>query len=712
MLKIKVIKRDGAIVEFDKTKVTKAIFNAVYNVMPDNSLARDIADCISESVFNSIKISCLEDKEITVEKIQDIVIEEIKNLHMYDVAEHYKAYREERTKTREKKSNIMKAIVKIGEETDKENANVGNNFSAKLLQIASTGNKWASLSTMPKEFARAHELGYIHIHDCDSYNLTVNCSQVGTRKVLESGFNTGYGTLNEPKTIEVAAELSCILLQSVQNDQFGGVSHVNFDNDLSKYVGLTREKIRKDLMDFYSSMTEDNNFDTDKFNIEVEKRLRVSVSQAMQAFTHNCNSLHARAGSQVPFSSVNIGIPENEDAALLCEIFLKEYNKGMGKQEQMIFPNITFRIKKGINFYPNDPYRYLTDLAIKVSARRMNPTFRLIDNPLDLPYFERGILPAQMGCRTNVMSNINGEDGPEGRGNIAPVSINLVRLGIEAKGNWDKFFSSLEKIMDLCDRQLSHRYDILKKLKCKDLPFLAGQKIIKGSENLDDNDSIEPILKQGTWGIGFIGVAETLIAMMGVHHGESEEALKKAHDIIDFMEKKVNEYQDKRQLNYSLYATPAEGLSGRFTAIDLAKYGYIENVTSNGFYTNSFHVPVYHNISAVSKANIEAPFHKQCTGGMISYFEIDGGDIDTRAAYIDRHLKHCVENTDIIYVAYNFRIKYCKDCGENMLIEMQKCPKCGSRRTQGISRVTGYMSLDERFGPGKLAEREARIIHK
>ena len=266
--------------------------------------------------------------------------------------------------------------------------------------------------------------------------------------------------------------------------------------------------------------------------------------------------------------------------------------------------------------------------------------------------------------------------------------------------------------MNLCDEQLMYRYDVLKKLKVKDLPFVAGEGLLMGSEGLDSNDSIEPILKHGTWAIGFIGLAETLIAMMGKHHGESEEALAKAHEIIDFMENKINEFKEARHLNYSLYATPAEGLSGRFTAIDKKKYGEIEKVTDMGFYTNSFHVPVYYNISATKKADIEAPFHQQCTGGMISYFEIDGGDIETRANYIERHIDYCVNNTDIVYVAYNFRINYCNDCGENMMLDMTKCPACGSTKTQGVSRVTGYMSLDERFTPGKVAERAARVIHK
>ena len=420
--------------------------------------------------------------------------------------------------------------------------------------------------------------------------------------------------------------------------------------------------------------------------------------------------------SQVPFSSVNIGIPRSEDAAKVCQAFLEEYEKGLGKGEQPIFPNIIFRLKKGVNVYKEDPYYYLTKIAIRVASKRMNPTFRLLDCSLSLPFYERGIVAATLGCRTATLANINAKDksqeGPSGRGNIAPVSINLVRLGIEAKGDWNKFFKSLGVIMDMCKRQLMHRYDTLKKLKVRDLPFVAGQGLMVGSEGLSPDDSIEPILKHGTYAIGFIGVAETLVAMMGVHHGESEEAYKKAKEIVNFMYDKVNKYKEELHLNFSLYATPAEGLSGRFVKIDKKKYGVIERVTDRGFYSNSFHVPVDYNISAIRKADIEAPFHSLCTGGHISYFEIDGGDEKTREVYIKRHLKHCIEKTDISYVAYNFRIRYCKACGENMMLDMTECPRCGGTDIQGISRVTGYMSLDERFTPGKVAEREARTKHK
>lgn len=417
--------------------------------------------------------------------------------------------------------------------------------------------------------------------------------------------------------------------------------------------------------------------------------------------------------SQVPFSSVNIGIPDSDDAALVCKCFLLEYNKGMGKGEQQIFPNIIFRVKKGINANPEDPYYYLLELAVQVAAKRMNPTFRLLDNPMDLEYWKKGIVSATMGCRTNVLANINGPEGPGGRGNIAPISINLVRIAIEAGGNWTKFYKGLDKIMDLCDEELMYRYSVLKKLKIKDMPFVAGQGLIVGSEGLSSNDSIEPILLNGTWGIGFIGLAEALVAMMGCHHGESEEARKIASDIVNHMSDKVQFYKEKRHLNYTLYATPAEGLSGRFTAIDKKKYGEIKGVTDKKYYTNSFHIPVEYNIGAVEKANIEAPFHQLCTAGMISYFEIDGGSVDEKAAYIMKHLQYCINNTDMVYLAYNFRVRYCKACGQDEIKSTEDdCPRCESDDLQGISRVTGYMAQEERFGEGKVAEREARVTHK
>jgi ribonucleoside-triphosphate reductase len=488
----------------------------------------------------------------------------------------------------------------------------------------------------------------------------------------------------------------------------------DFDNAFSDVVKVTREETMKSVLSIFGRMRADVNVsaDMDRTRELIEEELDRRIHQAMQAVVYNLNTMHSRAGSQVPFSSVNLGIPNDKEAALVCKAFLEEYDKGLGKGEQPIFPNIIFLVKEGVNANPEDPYYYLYELAIKVAANRMNPTFKLIDSSLLLPYYNKGIKLATMGCRTEILGNLHGDEGPMGRGNNFPVTLNLVRIGIEANKNWEKFYKLLVKQMDLCDEQLMYRYDIVKQLKVKDLPFVAGQHLMKGSENLGPDDSIESIMKNGTLGIGFIGLAETMIAMTGHHHGESQEYWDKAFEIITFMRTKVDEYKEKRNLNYSLYATPAEGLSGRFTPMDKKRYGIIPGVTDKEYYTNSFHIPVKYSISAAEKISLEAPFHKLCTAGYISYVEIDGGDIATRAEFIKRHLKYTRENTDASYVAYNFHIRYCKEHGHRIETNANECPVCGSANIQGVSRVTGYMSLDERFTPGKVAERRDRIKHE
>jgi ribonucleoside-triphosphate reductase len=421
--------------------------------------------------------------------------------------------------------------------------------------------------------------------------------------------------------------------------------------------------------------------------------------------------MHSRAGSQVPFSSVNIGIPRNKYAALACKIFLEEYERGLGKGEQPIFPNICFRLKKGINTDRDDPYRYLTDIAIRVAAKRMNPTFMNIDSSLNKPFVDKGIMPAIMGCRTYIGANLHGPEGPMNRGNNFPVSINLPRIGIESKKSWDRFYKILDMRMDLCADELLYRYDVTKRLKVKDLPFVAGQHLMEGSKGLSPDDSIEPILKNGTLGIGFIGLAETMIAMTGHHHGEGEQYWDKAYEIMKHMRDRIDGYKTKYNLNFTFYATPAEGLSGRFVKIDQKRYGVIPGVTDKDYYTNSFHIPVKFPISAYKKGGFEAPFHKLCNAGMISYFELDGGDCETRAKFIDRSITMLLGNTDINYWGYNFHIRYCKDCGTELLSGEQHCSNCGSTNIQGVSRVTGYLSLDERFTPGKVAERKDRKTH-
>lgn len=691
---LNVVKRDGRQVVFDSNKIFNAIKGAADEIGYDIKQS-DILE-LTQKVIG--RVEDLKIREISVEEVQNLVEEVLLENGNKEIGMAYCTYRKERTKVREIKSDLMKVIEKIGIETDRDNANVGNNYSSKLLRIASESNKWHNLSAMPKKISRAHENGDIYLHDLDSYNLSINCLHIPTKEVLQSGFNTGYGYIRPPKRIESAAELSCILLQSTQNDMFGGQSHPDFDNDMAEFIEETRRQIRHEY--------EEIGVEADKLDEYVEKKLVRIVGQSMQGIVYNLNTMHSRAGSQVPFSSINIGIPQSKDAALVCEIFLKEYEKGLGNGEQPIFPNIIFRVKSGVNRNENDPYYYLFKLACRVAAKRMNPTFMNIDADFNKEYYDKGYIPATMGCRTYLMSNINGEPGVKGRGNIAPTTVNLPRIGILAKGDVDKFFELLHSRLEIAKESLLHRYSVLKKLKVKDLPFVVGQNLMKGSENLKPDDSIEPVLKQGTWGVGFIGLAETLVALTGHHHGETEEAKELGIKIVSYIRDYLDDLKKHIKLNWSCYATPAEGLSGKFIAKDKVIFGEIPGVTDKDYYTNSYHVPVGFDISIKEKINIEAPYHKLCNGGHISYIELDDyGDEET----IMNIIKYAYENTNINYIGINFHIRYCKDCGEYLDASDMKCKKCGSHDIQGISRVTGYLSLDERFGVGKAAERADRI---
>ena len=690
-----VIKRDGREVDFNTDKIGNAIKKAS-NEIGEILKESEVLGCIQKV----IKYIELEKKEkVSVEEVQNLVEKALIDSNYKNIQKAYSAYRKERTRIRDIKSDLMKVIEKIGVETDRDNANVGNNFSSKLLRIASESNKWHNLYTMPKYLAKAHEVGELYFHDLDSYNLSINCLHIPTGEVLKKGFNTGYGAIKQPKRIETAAELSCILLQSSQNDMFGGQSHPDFDNDLGEFIQPTREEIRRELISY--GVVE---------NLEelVEERLKVRIHQAMQGVVYNLNTMHSRAGSQVPFSSINLGIPYSNDAALICKIFLEEYEKGLGKGEQPIFPNVIFRVKSGVNRESTDPYHYLYKLACRVAAKRMNPTFMNIDADFNKEYYDKGYLPATMGCRTYLMKNINGEPGCKGRGNIAPITINLPRIGIEANKNIDRFFEILQSRLVLAKEALLHRYSVLKNLKVKDLPFVAGQCLLRGSEGLLKEDSIEPILKQGTWGIGFIGLAETLIALKGEHHGQSEEARELGLRIVKFIRKYTDRLIEETKLNWSCYATPAEGLSGKFIKNDKNVFGIVKGVTDKDYYTNSFHIPVNYNISIKDKIDIESPYHKLCNAGHISYIEVDGypsGEI------IQEILDFAYSNTNINYVGINFHIKYCKSCGTYLNKEDESCTSCSDSDIQGISRVTGYLSLDERFGAGKLAEKCDRRSH-
>lgn len=691
-----VVKRDGREVEFNTYKIRNAIKKAS-NEVGESLKESEVLICI-QRVIKYIEES--QKEKVSVEEVQNLVEKALVDSGHTNIEKAYSAYRRERTRVRDIKSDLMKVIKKIGVETDRDNANVGNNFSSKLLRIASESNKWHNLYNMPKHLAKAHELGELYFHDLDSYNLTTNCLHIPTGEVLSRGFNTGYGTIKSPKRIETAAELSCILLQSTQNDMFGGQSHPDFDNDMAQFIEPTRNEIREELLEL--------GIEEKRLDDLVEKKLRSRIHQAMQGVVYNLNTMHSRAGSQVPFSSVNLGIPNSNDAALICEIFLREYEKGLGKGEQPIFPNIIFRVKKGVNREQDDPYYYLFKIACEVASKRMNPTFMNIDADFNKEYYDKGYIPATMGCRTYLMKNVNGEPGCKGRGNIAPITINLPRIGIEANKDINKFFEILQNRLTLAKEALLHRYSILKKLKVKDLPFVAGQGLMRGSEDLMPDDSIEPILKQGTWAIGFIGLAETLYALIGSHNGETDEARNLGLKIIKFIREYTDKLVEETQLNWSCYATPAEGLSGKFIKKDKKIYGIIKGVTDKEYYTNSFHIPVNYNISIKDKIDIEAPYHKLCNAGHISYIELDDSP---SPEVIMEIINYAYKRTNISYIGINFHIRYCKECGTSIENNLNSCPKCNSKNIQGISRVTGYLSLDERFGPGKYEERLDRRSH-
>jgi anaerobic ribonucleoside-triphosphate reductase len=695
---MKIIKRNDTIEDYNPNEIINAMQLAVEST--PGLTECNIKNCkiVTQSVIDDLDKEGL--SEINVYEIERRLIDRLVYWNLHGVANTYKLHRSGRKDMREMKTDLLDVIKKLGVETDRDNANVGNNFSAKLLRIASETNKVVNLANMPNKLAKAHENGDVYYHDVDSTNLTINCLHIDTGKTLNEGFSTGYGTIRKPNRFSTAAELSCILLQSTQNDMYGGQSHVDFDNDLAPFVDLTRqEQLDEMIADGCTAQT-------------IRERLQLKVirdvKQGCQSIVYNLNTMHSRAGSQVPFSSVNIGLPTSEDAALVCEMFLLEFEKGLGKGEQPIFPNIIFRRKQGVNAKPGDPYYYLYKLACRVAAKRMNPTFMNIDSDFNKEMYDQGIVPAIMGCRTYIMSNVNGEIGPKSRGNNSPHTMNLPRLGIRSKKDINKFFELLDETLLLARESILYRHEILKKLRVKDIPFIAGQHLIKGSEGLQPNDSIEPILLQGTYGIGFIGLAETLIALTGKHHGESEESRLLGIQIVTHIREFCDKHKNIDKLNWACYATPAESLCNKLIVKDLCKYGNIENVTSKEYYTNSFHIPVSCSISLKDKMRIEAPYHKLCNAGHISYAELDGyptGDV------IESIVNYSFDNTNMAYLGINFKLRYCKNCGEAVSSGSTSCSDCGCEDIQGISRVTGYLAFDERFGVGKTAEKRDRKSH-
>ena len=748
----KIVKRDGKIATFKPEKITDAIAAAGATT---GEFKYDRAKQLTDKVIKRAE-ETITARTPKVEQIQDIVEQVLMESSFKRTAKEYITYRQERSRIRDAKSNLMEAYKTISirdasEDSDikRSNANVdGNSAMGKMLQFGAEGSKvFAKTLLVKPEFAYAHDNGDIHIHDLDFYATgTLTCCQTDPLKLFEGGFNTGHGHLRTPNSIGSYAALAAIILQANQNEQHGGQSIPNFDYAMAPGVDKSFKKALKSNLEKYEEFTgkklkikipEDIKYGEDARlkKLKVPKQIIETSSadveqqtfQAMEGFIHNLNTMHSRAGAQVPFTSVNFGTDTTPSGRLVSKYLLEATMNGLGKGETPIFPISIFKVKEGINYNPEDPNYDLFKRSMEVSAKRLFPNFTFIDAPFNLQYYKPGDYRteiATMGCRTRVFSSVFPEsDGIiTGRGNTSWTTINLPRLGIKhgiclgerKKADWSGFYKDLDKVMDLVKDQLLERIEFQGNQHVRNFPFLMGQGNWFGSEKLGPNDKLKDVIKHGSITIGFIGLAETLKAMIGKHHGESEEAQELGLDIIAHMREKCDEYAKKYTLNFSLLATPAEGLAGRFTKMDRKEYGTIEGVTDRDFYTNSFHVPVYYPISAFDKIDIEAPYHALCNAGHISYIELDGDPSDNIEAFeaVIRHM----HDKGIGYGSVNHPVDRDPVCGFSGIIKGNRCPSCGRVEDdvlfERLRRITGYLvgSL-ERWNDGKKAEEAARVKH-
>lgn len=701
----KIIKRDGTVVDFDPEKITQAIYSAAKSVG-----GRDYkqAEYLTQEVLRMTG----DKTSIAVEEIQNIVEKVlIENGHA-KTAKAYILYRDRRTGIREARSELMNAVSDILKETHKENANVNNSPSAKKLQISEAAAAKFYLSRMiKKEHAEAHREGEIHIHDIAWYGKTTTCLQIPLGKLLKDGFNTGNGYIRPPKSIRTAAALACIILQSNQNDQHGGQSFAFFDRDLAPYVEKEFQKQKKVLAQSIERVVPNlwenkEELITDELEKLAFEKTKEETYQAMEAFIHNCNSMHARAGAQVPFSSIALGTDTSFGGRMVTEQLLLSYEKGLGRGEQPIFPNIGFKLKSGINYNTKDENRDLFELAMRVASKRLFPAFINLDASFNSKYKDE---VCYMGCRTRVIANVNGPEVTDGRGNLSFTTINLPRVGIAANRDWDDFYQLLERTVQKTIDQLIYRYHVQKNLKAKDFPFLFGEKLYLESEELDGFDKIEPALKNGTLSMGFIGLAEALTAMTGKHQGESSYSQEKGLEIVSFLRKLMDEASEKHNLNFTLLATPAEGLSGRFVKIDREKFGALEGITDKDWYTNSFHVPVDYHINLLEKIDLEAPYHKHCNAGHISYVELKSSMEHNLLAY--EQIVEYMHAQNMGYFSLNYPVDFCETCSFTGIINEEECPACQNRSIKRVRRITGYLSTLDNFNEAKRDEEKNRVIH-
>jgi len=700
---VSIIKRDGRTQSFQESKITDAVFKCLQAV---GEADRQQAMELTLAVIKKVKQQYTEDN-FTVENIQDIVENVLIEQSLAKAAKAYILYREDRSRLRDARSELMNAVSLILQETNRDNANVGNSPSAKVLQISEIASKNYYLKrVLPEKEANAHINGDIYIHDLSWYGKTLTCLQIPLDKLLCEGFNNGHGYIRSPKGIKTAASLAAIILQSNQNDMHGGQSFAYFDRDMGVYVDL--EKIKQEKLLRENLLELGLTADEGKIKKLVYERTKEETYQAMEGFIYNLNTMHSRAGAQVPFSSINFGTDTTEAGRMVTECFLLAYEKGLGKGESPLFPNVCFKIKEDVNFEEGESNYDLFQLSMRVACKRLFPSFSFQDSSFNKPFRDEEV--AYMGCRTRVISNCNGKQVTNSRGNLSFTTINLPRLGMRAEKDISLFWKYLDEIIDLTIEQLLTRYNIQKQLKVKDFPFLMGQKLYLDSEELTSDDTIEKAIRHGTLSIGFIGLAECLKVLMGKHHGESAEAQAFGIAIVSHMRRRCDEAVKKYSLNFSLLATPAEQLSGKFTKIDTERYGKIKGVTDKKWYTNSFHVPVEFQISAIKKIEIEGAYHKYCNAGHISYVELQSAPENNIKAF--ESLVRAMSEADMGYASVNFPVDVCTDCGLNGVIEEDTCPKCGGKNISRIRRITGYLSTLDRFNDSKLAEIQNRQIHE
>lgn len=733
-----IIKRDGRRTQFEVDKIANAIFRAA---QASGGQDYDMAYDLAKQVKSRLDEQCVDDAP-TVEQVQDMVEKVlVKNGHAR-TAKKYILYRNERTRAREMNTRLMKVYEdltfqsSLENDIKRENANIdGDTAMGTMLKYGSEGAKqFYDMFILDPEHSKAHREGDIHIHDLDFLTLTTTCCQIDLLKLFKNGFSTGHGFLREPNDIRSYSALACIAIQSNQNDQHGGQSVPNFEYAMAPGVKKTYRKLYRtnlskaievfadceDAEPIARSLTEqvekqlhkwaclaaDNGYDeamqtvlADLYDDKIAakcvkfakkyayKETHQTTYQAMEALVHNLNTMHSRAGAQIPFSSINYGTDTSPEGRLVIEKVLLATEAGLGNGETSIFPIHIFKVKDGVNFNPGDPNYDMFKLACRVSAKRMFPNFSFIDAPFNLPYYKPGhpeTEAAYMGCRTRVVGNVYDptREIVNGRGNLSFTSINLPRIGIRSHGDLDFFFEDLDRKIDLVFDQLLARFAIQCSKKVRNYPFLMGEGIWLDSDKLGPDDTVGEVLKHGTLTVGFIGLAECLKALLGVHHGESEEAQNLGLEIIGHMRTRTDAASKKYGLNFSVIATPAEGLAGRFVKLDREKYGVLEGVTDREYYTNSFHVPVYYPISAFEKLHIEAPYHALTNGGHISYIELDGDPTQNLEAF--EAVVRCMKEEGIGYGAINHPIDRDPVCGYTGIIG-DVCPRCGRREGEGIS---------------------------